>query len=79
MIQIHTPAWMEDAQCSLVDPELFFPGPGDHAADAKMVCASCPVQRACLDYGTENNLQGVWGGAALRHRKKLSAELAESA
>jgi WhiB family redox-sensing transcriptional regulator len=32
-------------------------------AEAKEVCASCPVRRQCLDYALEKSFkQGIWGG-----------------
>ncbi len=44
--------WRRRAACAApgVDPELFFPAPGQHgkAARAKRVCARCPVRVACL-------------------------------
>ena len=43
--------WRDDAACATVDPELFFPKPGDSrgAAHARFICASCPVRQKCLD------------------------------
>jgi WhiB family transcriptional regulator, redox-sensing transcriptional regulator len=44
--------WRQRAACAApgVDPELFFPLPGQHgkAARAKRVCAGCPVKAPCL-------------------------------
>lgn len=43
-------SWMDDAACTTVDPEIFFPdGEGDWfpTRQAKLICASCPVQRLC--------------------------------
>lgn len=44
--------WRQDAACTVVDPELFYPldlDPGGPAvAAARRVCAGCPVQLACL-------------------------------
>jgi WhiB family redox-sensing transcriptional regulator len=42
--------WRLDAACATVDPELFFPDPGQapQAAAAKAVCAGCTVRGPCL-------------------------------
>jgi WhiB family redox-sensing transcriptional regulator len=43
--------WMDDAACTTVDPELFFPSEEDEwrpTRDAKEICASCPVRDLCL-------------------------------
>jgi len=72
--------WRRRAACAApgVDPELFFPAPGQHgkAARAKRVCARCPVRTACLadalatppgeDYGIRGRLT-----PKERHRERL--------
>ena len=41
---------------------------------AKQICASCPVQRECLDYAlTNNEVYDVWGGATERERRKINS------
>jgi hypothetical protein len=43
--------WRDDAACTQVDPELFFPDEETGwrpQAHARRVCATCPVQRECL-------------------------------
>jgi WhiB family transcriptional regulator, redox-sensing transcriptional regulator len=44
--------WQHRAACAApgVDPELFFPTPGQHgkAARAKRICDRCPVKAPCL-------------------------------
>lgn len=42
--------WRSSAGCREVDPELFFPTPGDIRGtnQAKEICGQCPVRRACL-------------------------------
>src|SRR5215813_3967838 len=60
--------WRHEAACRDEDPELFFPisevGPGARqAAEAKAVCARCPVREQCLRYALDNALDfGVFGG-----------------
>lgn len=36
---------------------------------AKAVCATCPVLEECLQYATEHQLTGIWGGMTDRERK----------
>jgi WhiB family redox-sensing transcriptional regulator len=60
--------WREDAACRDEDPELFFPigttGPAvQQTANAKAVCARCPVRETCLNWALDNSRGfGVWGG-----------------
>ena len=64
--------WMGDAACRDVDPKIFFvdhPGSGS-AAEARAVCAGCPVQAQCLDYAlAANERHGIWGGLTERQRR----------
>ena len=50
-------------ECRGAEPELFFPGPGESADQAKAICASCPVRAECLALARANEERfGVWGG-----------------
>ncbi|WP_167382917.1 WhiB family transcriptional regulator [Streptomyces mangrovisoli] len=68
---------MRNAACVGEDPELFFPvgatGPAlREAAEAKRVCARCPVARQCLTYALRNGqTSGVWGGTDEAERADL--------
>src|SRR5258708_12783090 len=59
------------------DPDLFFPiaptGPGlQQIAQAKAVCARCPVRRECLQYAlATHQVHGVWGGTSEEERQRL--------
>ena len=76
--------WRARAACRVVDPELFFPvgtsGPAlTQLAEAKAVCASCPVTADCLAWALDTAQEyGVWGGLdendrrALRRQRPLS-------
>lgn len=70
--------WRHRAACRDEDPELFFPisdmGPGARqAAEAKAVCARCPVREQCLRYALDNGLDhGVFGGTTELERRKLT-------
>jgi WhiB family redox-sensing transcriptional regulator len=73
--------WRKRAVCRNVDPELFFPvgtkGPALlQIAEAKQVCAGCPVMSECREWALESRQEyGVFGGLdederrALRRRK----------
>jgi WhiB family redox-sensing transcriptional regulator len=73
-----TTDWRELAACRDTDPELFFPisdmGPGARQiAEAKAVCARCPVAEQCLRYALDNALDhGVFGGTTELERRKLT-------
>lgn len=69
--------WRHDAACRDEDPELFFPvselGPGARqAAEAKAVCARCPVRAQCLDHAVDHGLDfGIFGGTTESERREL--------
>jgi Transcription factor WhiB len=53
------------AACRSADPVLFFPEPGDTAAEAQAlaVCAGCPVRARCYARAVQNGERwGIWGG-----------------
>ena len=59
------------------DPDLFFPitssGPALlQIAQAKAVCARCPVLIDCLGYALETGQDaGVWGGTTAEERREI--------
>ena len=64
--------WRQRAACRGVDPDIFFPVTDEEAADAKAICAACPVQQACLEWAlTTREREGVWGGATERERRRI--------
>lgn len=71
--------WQRDAACRELGSETFFHpenerGGARHAreAQAKQVCARCPVQRACLNHALSvGEPYGVWGGLTEDERRKL--------
>ena len=66
--------WRGDAACSGVNSDLFFPATEDESAtaQAKEICAECPVQEACLQYALATNQSaGVWGGLDEGDRRRL--------
>jgi hypothetical protein len=66
--------WQDDSACRRADPELFFPQLGENAAEAKRICARCPVRSECLSYAMGRpDLQGVWGGLTDEERRDVRA------
>lgn len=77
--------WRERAACLGKPTGMFFPGYGSQGIvdsdAARRCCASCPVQRACLDYALGfPMMMGIWAGTDAtdrvrlrRRRKKLAA------
>jgi hypothetical protein len=70
--------WRLRAACAArgVDPELFFPTPGQHgkATRAKQVCARCPVRAACLAdalAAPPSEDHGIRGGLTPHERRPL--------
>ncbi|MEU9245732.1 WhiB family transcriptional regulator [Streptomyces sp. NPDC048385] len=69
-------SWHMHGVCHGMDPDdadaTFFPLPRDHEAiaEAKALCAQCPVKRDCLNYALENVLkEGIWGGLTEAERR----------
>ncbi|MEJ2871787.1 WhiB family transcriptional regulator [Actinomycetospora sp. OC33-EN08] len=83
------PAWHERAACAGMDETLFFPlgegGPAgvERIAQAKAVCAGCPVRSACLaDAMTRESPSaryGVFGGLTATERGRLYVQLRDHA
>lgn len=66
--------WRAQALCAQVDPEIFFPKKGANPAQAKAVCAMCPVRNECLEHAlTHIETYGIWGGLTARQRQELRA------
>lgn len=70
--------WMINALCrGATEPDLWFPvtetGPGAaQVAEAKAVCAGCPVREDCLEFALTLGLDyGVFGGLAASERRAL--------
>ena len=72
--------WRPDAACRGLDPELFFSSDEianrqerqDREAEAKAVCARCPVRTECLAYAIDaGERYGIWGGLDPVERRAL--------
>ncbi|MEV0966961.1 MULTISPECIES: WhiB family transcriptional regulator [unclassified Streptomyces] len=74
--------WRHDAACRDEDPDLFFPignsGPALlQVAEAKAVCARCPVRERCLEWAMSHGQDsGVWGGLGEDERRALKRRTA---
>jgi len=49
---------------------MFFPAKGQSSAEAKAICAECPVATECLAAGVAGNEIGVWGGTSGPDRRR---------
>jgi len=70
--------WLDQAACRDLDPERFFPEPGEQtkAAEAKAICAGCQVRDQCRDLavnaaGGIDQDHGVFGGTLPAERSRL--------
>jgi len=66
--------WRSAAACRSADPELFFPISAfgqalEQVAQAKVICARCPVRRECLAFALRTRqAHGIWGGMTEEER-----------
>lgn len=73
--------WQLRGACRREDSTLFFHPEGERGssreardAAAKLVCASCPVTRECLEYAlATREPYGVWGGLSETERAEVLA------
>lgn len=69
--------WKPFANCSGLDPDLFFPERGEPTAPAKEVCSVCVVRAECLEYAlVGRETYGVWGGTSEQERRRLRRQRA---
>lgn len=75
-------AWMADGACAGSSHDGWFSDDDDEDgaprdagtrtyATAKRVCATCPVQEPCLEWGVTHDEFGIWGGLGRRSRRAL--------
>lgn len=65
-------SWRDAGACLDHDPMLWFPDRGGSAAQAKAICADCPVMAECLDHAiTFNEGSGIWGGTNEKERRTI--------
>jgi WhiB family redox-sensing transcriptional regulator len=74
--------WRKQAACRGLDVEVFYPASEDEAdaAEAKAVCADCPVRQTCLEHAlAHREREGVWGGTTERERRRIVRQRRKSA
>ncbi len=72
-------SWRHLAACRGMTMGLFFPDPArpdpGAVAEAKAVCAGCPVCERCLAVGLREQ-HGIWGGLTVGERRARRGEAA---
>ncbi|MGC5249567.1 WhiB family transcriptional regulator [Gordonia sp. DT219] len=69
------PEWMADALCTQIDGDLFFPEVETRWAEARKVCAMCPVREQCLEWALGQEFShGIVGGTSARERNRIRDE-----
>ncbi|HLF41559.1 MAG TPA: WhiB family transcriptional regulator [Acidimicrobiia bacterium] len=66
--------WRTMGNCRGSDPAIFYPPSEEDtdAAEAKMICVTCPVRQPCLEFAlSTREKHGVWGGLTERERRRL--------
>lgn len=66
--------YLDAAACRGLDPESFYAESGSAIMRAKALCATCPVQPACLEWAIRREEFGVWGGTTARERAAIRRE-----
>jgi hypothetical protein len=69
--------------CSVSDPDIFFPEEGDPQLRqknkaAKKVCEGCPYQMECLEYAIAEDEVGTWGGKTRSERLYMKRKRVQS-
>lgn len=69
--------WMVGASCiDAEDVDLWFPSRGGSTKKAKAICSQCIVQKQCLEFAMEWELEGIWGGTGTKERKAMARRAA---
>lgn len=64
--------WLERAACRGLPPSMFYPEWGEEGAEARRICAGCPVRVECLDHAVVTGEKwGIWGGLNNKRRRVL--------
>lgn len=67
-----TDTWQTRAACRGLNPGPWYSESETVKAQAKDVCAGCPVRTACLEAAVAVREQhGIWGGLDVRERRNL--------
>lgn len=82
LIDSRRETWRRDAACRGYPTGWWFPERGQSNAEAKAICAVCPVIDECADYAATfptNVLHGVWAGSTGRSRRRSPTGESEAA
>ena len=77
--------WRSAAACRSADPDLFFPISAfgqalEQVAEAKAICARCPVRRQCLAFALRTRqAHGIWGGMTEEERALIRQQGSQTA
>lgn len=76
-LRVIRPAWHINAACRAGTGIDFFSDDPIEQAAAKVICASCPVQRDCFLWAMRTGEHhGVWGGFTTDERTEIRARQA---
>jgi len=70
--------WWQLAGCRSADPDLFFPISStgrslEETAEARAICARCPVRSQCLAFALRTRqVHGIWGGLTEEERHQAA-------
>ena len=73
---METPEWIEQAPCAGKAQFMWYPpweaqDPNAWYEMGRVVCSTCQVWEACLDYGRDEKW-GMWGGLTPKERRRPS-------
>lgn len=65
-----------DASCAGIGIEPFFEDEENHGKftnlkTVRVICASCPVNAACAEWGLHHEKYGIWGGLTPEERNRI--------
>jgi WhiB family redox-sensing transcriptional regulator len=69
-LSLNLPRFFDQAACHGQAPEIFDGETLSAVLEAKQICSDCPIQALCLDWATQTQDAGVWGGLTPQERKK---------
>lgn len=73
-------AWRHKGACNGLDPTVFFPDSEEDSAEAKAICAECPVRVTCLEHALmSRERDGIWGGTTEKERRRILRHRGKSA
>ncbi len=66
--------WQDEAACTTLPIEIFFPPAEQEAEVAKTICSGCTVREPCLEAAlVAGERFGIWGGLTTDERRVLVA------